>query len=74
MAYSAVIRYEEKRLRLNFGDAYARYVSVVPRWFGVRALPPQDVSAARLLWGPALRAEAHCCLFLLLPVVKEMLA
>jgi len=74
LVYSAVIRYEEKRLRFNFGDAYARYVSVVPRWLGVRAPSPREFPAAHLLWGPALRAEAHCGLFLLLPVVKEMLA
>ena len=73
LVYSAVVRYEEKRLGVNFGEAYRRFTKAVPRWFGVGRAPAQRCVDAFKFAGAAWRAEAHCFLFLLLPAAKELL-
>jgi protein-S-isoprenylcysteine O-methyltransferase Ste14 len=85
MVYSAVVRYEEKRLLANFGEAYRRYTESVPRWFGwhgMQSVPRwfgwhgmqgDDGVRVRRYLAAACRSEVHCLLFLLLPAVKELL-
>jgi len=73
LVYSAVIRYEEQRLLVNFGPAYRQYAASVPRW-GWR-LPGgagRRLAALHPLLVPALLAEVHCLLFLVLPAAKEL--
>jgi len=74
LVYSAVVRYEEKRLLANFGDAYRQFTRTIPRWFGWRRAPADAGVRTRRYLGAAFCAEAHCLLFLLLPAVKELLA
>lgn len=71
--YWAVVRYEEKRLLANFGEAYRRYMGLVPRWFGWRGVEADDGVRVHQYLAAACQAEAHCLLFLLLPAVKEFL-
>ncbi len=73
LVYSAVVRYEENRLLVNFGEAYRRYTESVPRWFGWHGAASDDGIRVRRYLAAACRAEVHCLLFLLLPAVKELL-
>lgn len=71
--YSIVVRYEEKELLKEYGEAYHRYLAEVPRW-----LPKTLHSLGRNLVTSylfhAMAAESFC---LLLPIpyfIKEILA
>lgn len=74
LMYSLAIRFEENRLAKRHGDEYRRYQERVPRW--VPRLPtlilPWADCARAVSWSAAGRAEWHCPMFLLLPIVKEI--
>ncbi|HET6441505.1 MAG TPA: isoprenylcysteine carboxylmethyltransferase family protein [Phycisphaerae bacterium] len=74
LVYSAVVRYEEHRLLVNFGDAYRQFTRMIPRWFGWRGALADDGVRTRRYLGAAFCAEVHCLLFLLLPALKEMVS
>ncbi len=75
LVYALVVRHEEAHLAGKYGQPYLDYVASVPRWAPWRlakciAIPER---AARPFLGPSILAEAHSLLFLVLPVVKELL-
>lgn len=71
--YALVVRYEEKCLVVQYGDAYRRYQAEVPRWFP-RALRLQNLQLVNEHFGAAVLAEAHCLLILLPFVLKEFIS
>ena len=72
LVYSAVVRYEERRLLVDFGDSYRQFTRTIPRWFGWRAVEGAEGIPGWRRLGLAVGAEVHCLLFLLLPAVKEL--
>lgn len=74
LVYSRAVRFEEYRLTKRYGVEYQRYVTSVPRW--VPRVPtlilPWPGCARAVTWSAAGRAEWHCPMFLLLPIVKEI--
>ena len=74
VVYSFVVRYEESRLILRYGEPYLDYAREVPRWIPKLHGPRERLSGAgRFLW-PSVAAELHC---LLLPIpfaLKELLS
>ncbi|MFN3466161.1 MAG: methyltransferase family protein [Candidatus Brocadiales bacterium] len=70
--YSFVVRHEEARLLVRYGESYRRYMSEIPRWF------PDVVSfkSIRLIYEylrTSLVPEASCMLILLPYIFKELL-
>ena len=76
--YTLVIRFEEAGLLSKYGESYAQYQRLVPRWFPSlrRNVLNSDPGDGRKLVFPFLRAsilaEIHCVALLLLPIVKEL--
>ncbi len=74
LVYALAVRFEESRLLKRYGAEYERFRARVPRW-----LPRARTSAwswpgcaQAVSWACAGQAEWHCPLFLLLPIVKEL--
>lgn len=72
LVYDCAIRFEETRLAKRHGDAYATYCRQVNRWWP--RIPAADDSPVDTVasWVRAVRVEWHCLLFLIIPVVKEL--
>ncbi len=74
--YSLVIRYEESDLLRRYGSAYRNYMRAVPRWIPrfIRHgdMPASGSSYRTWLW-PSIRAEMHCVLWVVIPLLKEFL-
>ncbi len=75
LVYSLAVRFEECRLAKRYGDEYRRYIHHVPRW--VPRLPALNGSwpgcAQAVSWAAASRAEWHCPILLLIPIIKELI-
>jgi protein-S-isoprenylcysteine O-methyltransferase Ste14 len=74
VVYNVVVRFEESHLLDKYGDAYAEYISKVPRWI------PRSISAgssaiidSRRFLLPSLLAEAPSLLLLLPFLIKEVI-
>ncbi len=61
--YRAIVAWEERRLLVTHADEYRAFCARVPRWFGLRRLPPQ-AGQAPLPLRAALRAERSTLLAL----------
>lgn len=69
--YHLVIRYEEAGLVEQYGDAYRRYLSEVPRWIP-RLSPRANPEFINEYFRASLLAEAHCVLVLLPYILKAV--
>ena len=70
--YSMVVRHEEAHLTEKYGDAYRSFMAETPRW-----LPRMDAARAvatpvRQFFFPSIRVELYNFLFLLIPLIKEV--
>ncbi|MFH1748338.1 MAG: isoprenylcysteine carboxylmethyltransferase family protein [Planctomycetota bacterium] len=72
LVYDCAIRFEETRLSKRYGDAFTAYCRTVNRWWP--QLPATAGSPANRVaaWVRAASVEWHCLLFLIIPVLKEL--
>jgi protein-S-isoprenylcysteine O-methyltransferase Ste14 len=75
VVYHFAVAHEEAHLAVKYGQSYMDYVTCVPRWLP-RKLPKgihllQEGSSDLL--APSLLAEVHCLLFMVPPIVKELI-
>ena len=72
LVFHFVVKHEEQNLLKKYGDQYAEYLQQVPRWLPkLSALPKVNWSSAFLV--PSVKAEAYNLLFLVPPILKELL-
>jgi len=72
LVFHFVVKHEEHNLLKKYGDQYAEYLQQVPRWL------PQLSALSKINWSPAflapsIKAEAYNLLFLVPPLLKELL-
>ena len=72
VVYTFVIRYEESRLLLRFGEDYRHFMDRVPRWVP-RSLHVRKLGLVNEYLGASLRAEAHCLVMLLPWIMKDVI-
>lgn len=76
--YTLVVRYEEACLSSRYGESYAQYKRLAPRWFPsprsnmVNSDPGNDKKLVSPFLRASILAEIHCIALLLLPLVKEL--
>ena len=72
LVFSLTVAHEERVLTEKYGDEYITFMQQIPRWI------PRLSSLSKIEWSPAflresMRAEAYNLLFLIPPILKEIL-
>lgn len=78
LLYSAVVKYEEFVLARKYGFRYLEYKRSTPRWLpriplASRIFDSRRHSCPHHIWS-CIKVEVHSLLWLLLPVIKELLS
>jgi len=71
VVYNAVVRCEERHLVQKYGDPYARYLEIVPRWFPRFDRCRTGNTDTKGLFWPSVAAELHCLLWIVPLIGKE---
>lgn len=71
--YYLVVRYEEKRLLRDYGEAYSAYCAAVPRWFP-RCIQFWKLECINRYFWATFSAEIPCFMLLLPYIMKEIVS